>query len=144
MSSYALIENRTNIEVVSSVLTSFISNSSEIASLDVSKKSELVSALLSDLDENGVQLKWNDDVRLLALQTLKTLGRDVNGCELLFSDKGFLILLYHASLLSNDMTDTPVAQEALTCIANALLLNESTRDIFEKYNCVPKVCHGLK
>ncbi|CAG8495276.1 10271_t:CDS:2 [Racocetra fulgida] len=42
------------------------------------------------------------------------------------------------------MTDTPVAQEALTCIANALLLKESTRDIFEKYNCVPKVCQGLK
>ncbi|CAG8645180.1 3220_t:CDS:2 [Cetraspora pellucida] len=142
MSSYLLIEDRTNIEVVSPVLTSFLSNSS--ASLDVSKKSELVSALLSDLDENGVQLKWNDDVRLLALQTLKTLGRDVNGCELLFSDKGFLILLYHASLLSNKMTDTPVAQEALTCIANSLLLRESTRDLFEKYNCVQKVCHGLK
>ncbi|CAG8745161.1 11389_t:CDS:2, partial [Gigaspora rosea] len=116
-----------------------------IASLDVSKKSELVSALLSDLDENGVQLKWNDDVRLLALQTLKTLGRNVNGCELLFSDKGFLILLSHASLLSNDVVvDTPVAQEALTCIANALLLEEDTRDLFEKHNCISKICLGLK
>ncbi|CAG8458046.1 24565_t:CDS:2 [Dentiscutata erythropus] len=144
MSSYALIENRSNIKIVSSVLTSFLSNSSEIASLDVSKKSELISALLSDLDENGVQLKWSDDVRLLALQTLKTLGRNVKGCELLFSDKGFLILLSHTSLLSNDIADTPVAQEALTCIANALLLDESTRDLFEKHNCISKVCHGLK
>ncbi|KAF0534783.1 guanine nucleotide exchange factor [Gigaspora margarita] len=144
MSSYALIEDRSNIKIVSSVLTSFLSNSSEIASLDVSKKSELVSALLSDLDENGVQLKWNDDVRLLALQTLKTLGRNVNGCELLFSDKGFLILLSHTSLLSNDVVDTPVAQEALTCIANALLLEEGTRDLFEKHNCISKVCLGLK
>ncbi|RIB19319.1 guanine nucleotide exchange factor [Gigaspora rosea] len=145
MSSYALIDDRSNIEIVSSILTSFLSNSSEIASLDVSKKSELVSALLSDLDENGVQLKWNDDVRLLALQTLKTLGRNVNGCELLFSDKGFLILLSHASLLSNDVVvDTPVAQEALTCIANALLLEEDTRDLFEKHNCISKICLGLK
>ncbi|CAG8516367.1 1653_t:CDS:2 [Cetraspora pellucida] len=150
MSSYVLIEDRINIEVVSPVLTSFLSNSSEITSLDISKKSELVSALLSDLDENGVQLKWNDDGIVKINNTNKTdkkiptLGRDVNGCELLFSDKGFLILLYHASLLSNNMTDTPVAQEALTCIANSLLLKESTRDLFEKYNCVPKVCHGLK
>ncbi|GES77560.1 guanine nucleotide exchange factor [Rhizophagus clarus] len=146
MSSYISLENKSDIEVVSSVFTSLLSNQVELTSIPLNTKEELISSLITDLDENGIQRKWNDNVRLLALQTLKTLGRDANGCSLLFTDEGFKMLLTHAKLQqsSEPKSDTPVIQESLTCIANMLLLNESTRDLFDKYKCVPSICQFLK
>ncbi|CAG8513711.1 14176_t:CDS:2 [Acaulospora morrowiae] len=146
MSSYASIEDKANIDVVSSNLKTLLNNPIAITSLTLEEKTELVSSLIFDLDENGIQKKWNDDVKLLALQALKTLGRDAKGCDLLFSELGFKVLLYHATILPNTINavDKPVSQEALTCIANALLLKESTRDLFDRYDGVLNVCQSLK
>ncbi|EXX51964.1 hypothetical protein RirG_257210 [Rhizophagus irregularis DAOM 197198w] len=87
MSSYISLENKSDIEIVSSVFTSLLANQVELTIIPLKIKEELISSLLTDLDENGVQQKWNDSVRLLALQTLKILGRDANGCGQLFTDK---------------------------------------------------------
>ncbi|RIA98636.1 guanine nucleotide exchange factor [Glomus cerebriforme] len=146
MSSYISLENKSDIEVVSSVFISLLANQAELTSIPINTKEKLISSLLIDLDENGVQQKWNNNVRLLALQTLKILGRDANGCDLLFSDEGFKILLTHAKLQQSSETksDTPVTQESLTCIANMLLLKECTRDLLYKYKGISSVCQLLK
>ncbi|CAG8499936.1 2033_t:CDS:2 [Diversispora eburnea] len=146
MCSYVLIQDKTNnIEVVSS-LKNLLNNPTEIPFLTLENKIELVSTLISDLDENGVQKSWSQEVKLLALQTLKTLGRDAKGCDLLFSREGFRVLSFHAEIIptKNKLEDTPVFQEALTCIANALLLKENTRSIFEEYDGVASICRNLK
>ncbi|RGB33087.1 guanine nucleotide exchange factor [Rhizophagus diaphanus] len=145
MSSYISLENKSDIENVSSVFTSLLANQVELTNIPLNIKEELISSLLTDLDENGVQQKWNDNVRLLALQTLKILGRDANGCGHLFTDKGFKILLTHTKLQSTEpKSDTLVTQESLTCIANMLLLKESTRDLFDKYKCISSICQFFK
>ncbi|CAH1758891.1 14584_t:CDS:10 [Entrophospora sp. SA101] len=90
----------------------------------INEKSELIKSLLNDINEN--KYNWNENVKALALQTIKVLGRDTKGCDYLFSEEGFKILLNHA--------DNIISQESLTCIANSLLLKDSTRNLFEKYN----------
>ena len=52
----------------------------------------------------------------------------------------------HATLLpeGGDLQDTLVTQEALTCIANALLLEEDARDLFNKYEGVEGLTRELK
>ncbi|CAJ0895168.1 4722_t:CDS:10 [Entrophospora sp. SA101] len=92
----------------------------------INEKSELIKSLLNDINEN--KYNWNENVKALALQTIKVLGRDTKGCDYLFSEEGFKILLNHA--------DNIISQESLTCIANSLLLKDSTRNLFEKYNCI--------
>ncbi|CAG8457461.1 15842_t:CDS:2 [Funneliformis mosseae] len=151
MSSYISLKNKSDNEAISLILTSLLANQVGLTSIPLNTKTELVASLLTDLDETGVQKKWNDNVRLQALQVLKILGRDAKGCDNLFSDEGFKILLIHANLLdpesgskSSIIADTPVTQESLTCIANTLLLEENTRELFDKYKCVPGVCQFLK
>nr|CAG8495504.1 9963_t:CDS:10 [Entrophospora candida] len=127
MNSYISIEDKSNNEIVSNVLTEYVSNSSVVLpSLKINEKSELIKSLLNDINEN--KYNWNENVKALALQTIKVLGRDTKGCDYLFSEEGFKILLNHA--------DNIISQESLTCIANSLLLKDSTRNLFEKYNCI--------
>ncbi|CAI2168710.1 5134_t:CDS:2, partial [Funneliformis geosporum] len=142
MSSYISLKEKSNHKAVSLILTSLLANQVGLTSIPLDTKAELVSSLLTDLDETGVQQKWNDN----ALQVLKVLGRDAKGCDNLFSDEGFKILLIHANLLhpESGSNETPVIQESLTCLANTLLLEESTRELFDKYKCVPGVCQFLK
>ncbi|CAG8507295.1 7958_t:CDS:2 [Paraglomus brasilianum] len=143
MASYTDIDDKTDVEAVSHWLSKFLNDPSAATSLTLPEKTELVNALISDLD---VQQAWSDEVRLLALQTLKILGRVVDGCGRLLSDEGFRILMTLATLLpeGGDLQDTLVTQEALTCIANALLLEEDTRDLFNKYEGVEGLTRGLK
>jgi hypothetical protein len=87
MSSYISLENKSDIEVVASTLTSLLANQAgmyrnlnlyginwndyyiynisycqlELTSIPLNTKSGLVSSLLTDLDENGVQQKWTDN-----------------------------------------------------------------------------------
>ncbi|KAG9285153.1 hypothetical protein G9A89_004368 [Geosiphon pyriformis] len=146
MNAYLSTADRSDPQVVFNLLTSFLADPKGISALALSEKSELVNYLLGDLDKNGVQKGWNSEARLLALQTLKTLGRDPNGSDNIFADKGFCVLLTHAQLLedSEALIDTTVSQEALTCIANALLLKDETRDLFEKYKGVATSTYQLQ
>ncbi|CAG8573446.1 9676_t:CDS:2 [Ambispora gerdemannii] len=130
--------DKADVESVTNWFTSFLANPNPLASLSPTSKLNLVNSLLEDLAENGAQKEWNEKARLLALQTLKTLGRDPIGCDLLFSDSGFHTLMAHAHILQNSerLVDTPVSQEALICIANSLLIKEDTRGLFEKHKGV--------
>ncbi|CAG8529841.1 1463_t:CDS:2 [Ambispora leptoticha] len=145
MNSYSNLD-RADAESVTVWLTSFLANPNSLALLSPTTKSNLVNSLLEDLAENGVQEEWNDKARLLALQTLKTLGRDPIGCDLMFSDSGFHTLMAHAHILQDfgELVDTPVSQEALICIANALLMKEDTRDLFEKHKGLPNSIYRLR
>lgn len=60
-----------------------------------------------------------------ALTAVKFLGKDVSGSECISSPKNLSTLLELAF-----KEDQEVSNEALRCIANALLLVEQTRDIF--------------
>ncbi len=64
-----------------------------------------------------------------ALLAVKSLGRDPSGSEFLSSPENFSTLL---SLSSFYKDDPEASSEALRCIANALLLIESSRETFLK------------
>lgn len=98
--------------------------------LDAAYKGRLLESLLNDLDNVELQLQWNDQARLLAIQTVKTLGREPTVAEILFSDKGIATLLRFSTILEPTFTDAPLNIEALKCIANSLYLVATAKDVF--------------
>nr|XP_019013018.1 uncharacterized protein I206_02515 [Kwoniella pini CBS 10737]OCF51799.1 hypothetical protein I206_02515 [Kwoniella pini CBS 10737] len=102
-------------------------------------------AILNDLnDEDDAPWKiWSQDVYLLALTAIKSLGRNPVGSENLLSSNNFIILLYHSGLpftssfSSNHSTPalapepySTTARETLKILANLLVLHEQGRNIF--------------
>jgi len=64
--------------------------------------------------------------RVITLEKLKVFGRDVNQSDPIFTMEGIEMLCKHAF----EGTDSKSAQEAMRCLANALLKVPGTRQIF--------------
>ncbi|WVF68758.1 hypothetical protein IAT40_003530 [Kwoniella sp. CBS 6097] len=99
-------------------------------------------ALLEDLDdrEDASWTIWPQDVYLLALTAIKSLGRNPVGSETLLTSEHFPILLHHSALpfpstfpISRHSPPAPTsapAREALKVLANLLVLHADARNIF--------------
>ncbi|KAF9431888.1 hypothetical protein BGZ76_011569 [Entomortierella beljakovae] len=131
MLAYHKIVDRTLGKNVSATLQDIASGNVVV---DYDDRKPVVDALMRDLKEGGVAKNWNERERVLALQALKTLGRATEGCDSIFTDEGFLTLIYHSGLSKTTEAniDTTASKEALKCLANALLLKPQTRKIFER------------
>ncbi|KAI8076791.1 guanine nucleotide exchange factor [Halteromyces radiatus] len=101
--------------------------------LSLDDKSTLVDSLLTQL----MKANWSEQTKTVGLQTLKLLGRTIEGSESLFSEKGTKVLLKMSGLDSVDtFQDTVLAHEALKCLANCILLDEKTKLYLENNNGV--------
>ncbi|KAJ3564687.1 hypothetical protein NP233_g8126 [Leucocoprinus birnbaumii] len=91
-------------------------------------RKKLIQALLDDLSAPG-KSRLNAKDAAKALLAVKSLGRDPSGSEFLASPSNLSTLL---SLSASHKDDSDASLEALRCIANALLLVESSRETFLK------------
>ncbi|RUP17461.1 hypothetical protein BC936DRAFT_139447 [Jimgerdemannia flammicorona] len=133
MSTYTAIHDKADIQTVTVAFENFLTNPlAAQGQLTTESKTAFVSALVTDLGDTSLQAKWNDSVRLLAIQTLKTLGREVSGSDRLFSKEGIRVLMKHAGMIPapSSVKDDSVSQEALKCLSNCLLLLSSTKAMF--------------
>ncbi|KAJ1923058.1 hypothetical protein IWQ60_006124 [Tieghemiomyces parasiticus] len=111
------------------------------------QKRSYIKELITNLSEPKVYNKWSD-VRLeKSLTNLKSMGRDPVGCERLFEKSSIQMLMTHGGLGSDPkrgqclaFPDTPAACEALTCLANMFLINESTRDVALDLHLLLRLC----
>ncbi|GJJ78155.1 hypothetical protein EMPS_10514 [Entomortierella parvispora] len=140
---YHSISDRTSGKNVAAILSDIVNGS---AALDYSERRPVIDALMQDLKEDGVYKNWTERERVVALQALKTLGRQTEGCESIFTEEGIRTLMYHSGL--NKATETFVdksgSKEALKCLANVLLLKPITKPIFERLEGHVQCCQLLK
>ncbi|KAF5363705.1 hypothetical protein D9756_000565 [Leucocoprinus leucothites] len=104
-----------------------IINASPFAITPPTRK-KLIQALLDDLGSPGKSRLYAKDAAK-ALLAVKSLGRDPSGSEFLALPNNLSVLL---SLSASYKDDPDASLEALRCIANALLLIESSRETFLK------------
>lgn len=93
-------------------------------SFSASEKETIVRALLDDLRDTTGRISPNETT--LALSALKTLGRHPTSSKIIVQTENLQLLLGIGTDSRDQQADS--AQEALRCIANALLLIESSRD----------------
>lgn len=74
------------------------------------------------------------------LGRIKVLGRDPSTALPIFTERGISVLGRYGS----DHGNTPTSREALRCLANALLLNEASRQTFVDLGYAPKTADRLK
>ncbi|ORY48910.1 hypothetical protein BCR33DRAFT_781923 [Rhizoclosmatium globosum] len=153
-----LIKQTALLQVVSSTLSAFTAKHAsdqtfvgEKGLFSVTDKRDSVTALCAALtqkldnydsaseDEKSLLdawRQWPEDVTVLALQTLKILGREVEGSESLQSESGIKMLMAHIGYFEQDstFTPTPVSVEAMKCLVNCLHVNEQSRDKFVELN----------
>ncbi|KAG0167452.1 hypothetical protein DFQ28_006074 [Apophysomyces sp. BC1034] len=104
----------------------------------------LVETILTDL-ESSVSSPEEENEKTRELQVLKVLGRQVNGSEALFSKRGITVLATVGGLLNpKEVTDTPSSQEALKCLANCILLKETTKVWVDELECIDTCCYILQ
>lgn len=82
MSAYTAIQDKADLEAITAALNQILADT-----LTTTSKNSVVRALVTDLGNPSLQVKWNGSVRSLALLTLKTLGREVDGSDALFSEE---------------------------------------------------------
>ncbi|KAF7725946.1 hypothetical protein EC973_009183 [Apophysomyces ossiformis] len=112
--------------------------------LTLDDRSRLVEIILTDL-ESSISSSEQDTEMTRELQVIKILGRQVNGSEALFSKRGITLLVKAAGLLNlNEIIDTPSSQEALKCLANCILLKETTKTWIEELACLDRCCAILQ
>ncbi|KAK1093049.1 hypothetical protein LTR48_003095 [Friedmanniomyces endolithicus] len=99
-----------------------------------------VDRLLQELERNleGARSSLREQETLLA--RLKVCSRDAKTARPMFTEKGIEILSKYG--LNNHTLST--SHEALRCLANVLLLNESSRQIFADLGFVSKAAERLK
>ncbi|KAF4465201.1 guanine nucleotide exchange factor synembryn [Fusarium albosuccineum] len=97
---------------------------------------ELVDKLCQDLDNVFLFPPQREG----SLEELKIYSRDPNNADPIFTEKGMMMLLRHAFHSPSSKT----ARAALRVLANAMLLNPETRQIFVDKGFAPRACHGLK
>ncbi|KAG0133463.1 guanine nucleotide exchange factor [Tuber indicum] len=88
----------------------------------LSQVQALVDMLRTDLQDHHLP----PEKRIITLEKLKVFGRDVNQSDPIFTMEGIEMLCKHAF----EGTDSKSAQEAMRCLANALLKVPGTRQIF--------------
>ncbi|KAK9703526.1 hypothetical protein K7432_010689 [Basidiobolus ranarum] len=101
--------------------------------IELQSRQKLVTTLVSDLTGDEVYTPWSQEALLHELQSLKLLSRDSGAAKSLYTTKGIGMLLRHADLLSESYGDSVVIHESLKCLANCLLLESRTREIFSQF-----------
>ncbi|ORY93778.1 guanine nucleotide exchange factor [Syncephalastrum racemosum] len=115
-----------------------------VSSITLDDKTQFIELLLQDIDQKSAPSQWDEVTTTRALELLKLLGRDPNGANSLFADKGISILMKVGGLVDRSGKDTPVSREALKCISNCILLKYSaTSATLDKHNAVDACCHLL-
>ncbi|CAI9629128.1 unnamed protein product [Alternaria burnsii] len=99
-----------------------------------------VTRILSELKADLDVKKLSVEQRRQLLEQLKVYGRSVDNSDPIFTEDGLRTLGHHAF----DGETTPAAQEALRCIANALLLQPKTRQILVNLGHGPHAAEKLK
>ncbi|RYO32314.1 hypothetical protein AA0113_g11768 [Alternaria arborescens] len=99
-----------------------------------------VTRILSELKTDLDVKKLSVEQRRQLLEQLKVYGRSVDNSDPIFTEDGLRTLGHHAF----DGETTPAAQEALRCIANALLLQPKTRQILVNLGHGPHAAEKLK
>ncbi|KAG8632004.1 hypothetical protein KVT40_001144 [Elsinoe batatas] len=100
------------------------------------KALSLLSTLESDLQEN----KLSDSERTKFLSDLKVIGRNPADASPIFAKDGTSTLCRYAFETSTSLA----SREAMRCLANAMLLNEPTRQIVLDLGCAPKAAERMK
>ncbi|KAI8058165.1 guanine nucleotide exchange factor synembryn-domain-containing protein [Syncephalis plumigaleata] len=141
---------------------------------NLTERQKFTERLLLDIERAAVWSTWTPPVRLAALRVLKIQCRDRMVAGPLFKSEGFNILLHLSGLLPNQPDQSPTKtppvsnssttssehresptepqsfgdseweREALKCVANAMLLEESTRDLFIEAKASDAACQLLQ
>nr|OQO27013.1 hypothetical protein B0A51_07088 [Rachicladosporium sp. CCFEE 5018] len=99
-----------------------------------------VDRLLEQLDNNIHSARLSLDEQQKLLGQVKVYGRDVKSATPIFAKKG-ITTLSHYGLQSESQA---VSREAMRCLANAMLLNEPSRQILIDLGHAPRVAERLK
>ncbi|KAF2262682.1 hypothetical protein CC78DRAFT_534560 [Lojkania enalia] len=97
---------------------------------------EILSKLKDDLETNSIPAKQQAQL----LEELKVNGRSVENADPIFAEDGIRTLGHYAF----DSSSVEVSQEALRCLANALLLQEKTRQTLVTLGYAPRVVEKFK
>ncbi|KAF2468540.1 uncharacterized protein BDR25DRAFT_265275 [Lindgomyces ingoldianus] len=103
-------------------------------------KLERVTAILANLDANLDTNKLSPKQRTELLEELKVHGRAVENADPIFTEDGIRTLSRHAF----ESNDSKTSQEALRCLANALLLQPKTRQSLVDLGYAPKAAEKMK
>ncbi|PFH52865.1 hypothetical protein AMATHDRAFT_73987 [Amanita thiersii Skay4041] len=123
--SYAALSASSSHSDLTHVLQSIINSPS--LTIDPTTRQEILKLLLNDLRLVGPKAKLTNKDAALALLAVKTLGKDRSGSQYLSSPANLSLLL---ALSSTFKDDPETSNEALRCIANALLLIDDARTTF--------------
>ncbi|RDW89661.1 hypothetical protein BP6252_01693 [Coleophoma cylindrospora] len=96
----------------------------------------LVDTLTADLDKVSLLPHQRD----AHLDALKIFGRDPSYADPIFTKRGIETLTRHAF----DSPSNTTSRNALRCLANAMLLNQESRQIFVDLGYEAKVCEKLR
>ncbi|WWC96479.1 hypothetical protein V866_003347 [Kwoniella sp. B9012] len=118
------------------------------------ERSLYLEAILDDLSDrdDAAWTVWPQDVYMLALTAIKSLGRNPVGSETLLSNENFPILLHHSGLPFSSMFSstrpppTPFsasARETLKILANLLVLHEEGRHVMASSGGAKAIARAL-
>ncbi len=99
-----------------------------------------VQRLLASLRDHPGSPRLTPEQRRAALEQLKIYGRDAKDAGPIFARDGIEVLTTHGL---RDQS-SPASLEALRCLANAMLLEAKTRQIFVDLGCAGQVAERLK
>ncbi|KAI0938907.1 hypothetical protein AcV5_000476 [Taiwanofungus camphoratus] len=129
LEAYIALSSSSSRSEVSGVLQSIIDAFS--SQIDEANRKKLVQMILDDLTKcssnNGRKGRLSSKDAFQALLAVKTLGKDPAGSEVIAAPTNLSSLL---ALSTSFKDSTDASNEALRCIANAMLLITSARDIF--------------
>ncbi|KAF2706264.1 hypothetical protein K504DRAFT_459563 [Pleomassaria siparia CBS 279.74] len=117
------------------MLSKFNSKASDDRS-KLEQVTELLSKLKADLDANKLSAKQRKQL----LEELKVHGRSAENADPIFTKDG----LHTLSRYAFDDQPAPTSQEAMRCIANALLINQKMCQIFVDLGYAPQAAKKLK
>ncbi|KAF9878645.1 guanine nucleotide exchange factor synembryn [Colletotrichum karsti] len=110
------------------------------ANLTGQAKLDAVTSIINRLGEDLEKAHLEQQQRDAILEELKIYGRDPRNADPIFTSEGIKILTKHAFDGSSDST----SRGALRVLANAMLLNPNTRQIFVNLGYEEKACKKLK
>jgi len=103
-------------------------------------KATLVNQLMHQLENDLANANFDSAKRLQVLEQLKAHGRDPTDAEAIYSKTGITVLSRYAF----GGYPSQASQEALRCIANALLLAARLRQVFVDNGSAEKAVHFLR
>ena len=110
--------------------------------LSKDEKREIIRLILSDF--SNIKEWWTEELSTAGMKIIKLLGKDVDGSEAIYSEKGMNTLMKVGGLLDKDyVVDTPTSREALRCITNCILLREFTKQYLKQQDVIIFCVHLL-